>query len=120
MLILEKSQRVESDIETTKFNSKKMMKKYNDEPISEVIKQLVEKNNWKAKLFQNKIKEIWLLKMGTTISSYTSELRVRGKKLFIQISSAPLRQELTYNKSKIIDLLNEELGEEYLTDVIIR
>jgi predicted nucleic acid-binding Zn ribbon protein len=96
------------------------LKKYNDLPISEVLKQLVEKNNWKEKLFQNKVKEIWVLKMGTTINSYTKEIRLRRQKLFITIGPAPLRQELTYSKTKIIDLLNEELGEEYIKDVIIR
>lgn len=96
------------------------LKKYNDAPISEVLKQLVEKNNWKSKLYQNKIKEIWVLKMGATIASYTKELRLHRKKLFISISSAPLRQELSYSKTKIIELVNGELGEEYIIDVVIR
>jgi len=95
-------------------------KKYNDQPISEVLKELVAKNNWKSKLYQNKVKKIWILNMGPSISGYTKEIKLRGKKLFISISSAPLRQELSYSKTKIIELINEGLGEEYVTDVIIR
>lgn len=95
-------------------------KKYNDQPISEVLKAMVEQNNWKSKLYQTKIKEIWVLKMGATISSYTKELKLRGKKLFIRIDSAPLRQELAFSKTKIISIMNEGLGEEYITDVIVR
>lgn len=95
-------------------------KKYNDQPISEVLQELIAKNNWKSKLYQNKVKQIWVLNMGKTITSYTKEIKLRGKKLFISIGSAPLRQELSYSKTKIIDLINEELGEEYITDVIIR
>ena len=96
------------------------LKKYNDQPISEVLKELVAKNNWKSKLYQNKVKEIWVLSMGPSISSYTREIKLSRKKLFISIASAPLRQELSYSKTKIIDLINEGLGEEYVTDVIIR
>ncbi|MEM6318809.1 MAG: DUF721 domain-containing protein [Bacteroidota bacterium] len=96
------------------------LKKYNDQPISEVLQELVQQNNWKAKLYQTKVKELWVLHMGPTIAGYTKEIRLRGKKLFIGISSAPLRQELAYSKTKIIDLLNSELGEEYITDVVIR
>ena len=96
------------------------LKKYNDQPISEVIKELIAKNNWKSKLYQNKVKEIWLLQMGPSIGGYTKEIKLRGKKLFISISSTPLRQELTYSKTKIIDLINNGLEEEYITDVIIR
>ncbi|MFK7978528.1 MAG: DUF721 domain-containing protein [Saprospiraceae bacterium] len=95
-------------------------KKYNDQPIADVIKELVAKNNWKSKLYQNKVKEIWVLNMGPSISGYTKEIKLRGKKLFISISSAPLRQELSYSKTKIIELINEGLGEEYITDVLIR
>ncbi len=95
-------------------------KKYNDQPIADVLKELVAKNNWKSKLYQNKVKQIWVLKMGPSISGYTREIKLRGKKLFISIGSAPLRQELSYSKTKIIDLINEGLGEEYVTDVIIR
>ena len=96
------------------------LKKYNDQPISEVLKELVAKNNWKSKLYQNKVKEIWVLSMGPSISSYTREIKLSRKKLFISIASAPLRQELSYSKTKIIELINEGLGEEYVTDVIIR
>ena len=95
-------------------------KKYNDQPISEVLQDLITKNNWKSKLYQNKVKQIWVLNMGKTINSYTKEIKLRGKKLFISIASAPLRQELSYSKTKIIDLINEGLGEEYVTDVIMR
>jgi len=96
------------------------LKKYNDQPIAEVLKELMVKNNWKSKIYQTKVKEIWVLKMGPSISSYTREIKLRGKKLFISISSAPLRQELAYSKTKIINLINEGLGEEYVLDVIIR
>ena len=96
-------------------------KKYNDQPISEVLKELVQQNNWKAKLYQNRVKEIWLLHMGKTISSYTKEIRLSRRKLFIRIESAALRQELTMNKAKIIELMNNELEEEgYVQDVIVR
>ena len=84
------------------------------------MQELIAKNNWKSKLYQNKVKEIWVLNMGNTINSYTKEIKLRGKKLFISIGSAPLRQELSYSKTKIIDIVNEGLGEEYITDVIIR
>ena len=96
------------------------LKKYNDQTLAEVLQQIIEEKNWKAKLYQTKIKEIWLLNMGTTIASYTKELKLRRKKLFIGISSASLRQELSYSKEKIITLMNEGLGEEYITDVVIR
>ncbi|MEO1434926.1 MAG: hypothetical protein AAFV80_05275 [Bacteroidota bacterium] len=36
------------------------------------------------------------------------------------LESAALRQELSYGRDKIKKVLNEELGEEYIKEVIIR
>jgi hypothetical protein len=40
--------------------------------------------------------------------------------LYLTILSAPLKHELSYAKDKIRDLINEELGESYIQDVVIR
>ena len=58
--------------------------------------------------------------MGTVVNNYTTEIKLRRKKLYVSISSAPLRQELSYGKEKIIKMFNEELGGDYIEDVIIR
>ena len=42
------------------------------------------------------------------------------KKLYITVDSAPLRQELSYGREKIKKVMNEELGEDYIEEVIIR
>ena len=97
-----------------------MLKKYNDQKLSDVLKELVADKNWKAKLHQSKVMEIWVLNMGTTINSYTKEIKLRRNKLFITISAAPLRQVLSYSKDKIKDIMNEGLGEDYVKEVIIR
>jgi hypothetical protein len=58
--------------------------------------------------------------MGKTISTYTSQITVRKGVLYLTILSAPLKHELSYAKDKIRDLINEELGESYIQDVVIR
>ena len=63
---------------------------------------------------------LWPELMGQTIANYTTEIVVRRQILYLTITSSSLKQELTYGKDKIIELINEELEEEYLKDVIIR
>ncbi len=74
----------------------------------------------KMKVYQTKVATIWKQSMGVTITRYTSELKVRNRKLYIVITSAPLREELSYGKEKIKQMVNEELGETYIEEVIIR
>jgi hypothetical protein len=43
-----------------------------------------------------------------------------NKTLFISLSSAVLREELSYGKSKIIQMMNEALGKELITKIVLR
>jgi len=96
------------------------MKKHNDQKLDEVLKDMVSSYKLKPKLHQTKIRQLWADLLGPSISKHTRHLSIRGKVLYITIDSAPLKQELHFGKEKICNLLNEELGEEYLKDVVIR
>lgn len=94
-------------------------KKTNDQPIGDILQQMVRQNQWKTRLDRVKIKEVWLRVMGETVARYTRHVTLRGKTLVLLIDSAPLKQELSYAKAKIIRLVNEECGEELVKEVLI-
>ena len=96
------------------------MKKHNDQILGDVLKEMMNNKRLKPKLYSTKIQEAWPRLMGASISGYTTNIYLRARKVYINIESAPLKQELNYSKDKILNLLNKELGEEYLLDVIIR
>jgi hypothetical protein len=58
--------------------------------------------------------------MGGTIAKYTESIQISNKTLFITTSVAPLRNELFYQKEKIIQRVNEALGEQIINEVVIR
>jgi len=51
---------------------------------------------------------------------FTQELSLRGKTLYIHLSSAPLREELSYGKEKILKHLNDALGFDGIQKIILR
>jgi len=71
-------------------------------------------------LNEARVKTLWQELMGKTITTYTSNVSVRKNVLYLSILSAPLKHELSYSKDKIRTLLNDELGEEFIKDVVIR
>lgn len=97
-----------------------LMKKTNEQSLKDVLKDLVETYRLKSKLNQSRINSLWESLMGNSISRYTKEIKVRKNKLYLTIESAPLRQELSFGKDKIRHMLNEELGEDFIHEVIIR
>lgn len=96
------------------------MSRHNDQKLKEVLQEFVNQMKNKNRLHQAKIRSTWENLMGKTISTYTTSIVLRKKKLYITLSSAPLRSELTYSREKIKELLNRELGAEVLEEVIIR
>ena len=48
------------------------------------------------------------------------EVVLKNKTLYVNISSSVLRQELSYGKQKIVELLNKEIGSEVITKVVLR
>lgn len=96
------------------------MRKTNEQTLKEVLKQMVDTYRLRSRLNQTKIEKVWVRTMGPAIGNYTREMKVRNHKLYVSIDSAPLRQELAMGRDKIRRILNEELGEDYLREVVIR
>ena len=96
------------------------MRQNNDETLKDALQRLSNDKQFKTKLRQAKINSIWAEVMGQTIANYTSEIIVRSEVLYLTITSSSLKQELSYGKAKILKIINEELGEEYLRDVVVR
>jgi len=92
----------------------------NDYTIKEALQAMLKEFRLSSQLNEARVKQLWREKMGKTINTYTSEIHVRKNVLYLTILSAPLRHELSYSKDKIRKLLNQELGEEYIQDVVVR
>jgi hypothetical protein len=58
--------------------------------------------------------------MGKTIANYTDKIEIINTTLFISTNIAPLKNELIYQKTKIIERVNEALGEKVIKEVVIR
>ncbi len=95
------------------------MKKTNDQPIKNILQQMVRENRWKDNLNKVKVNEVWARVMGETVNRYTRHVTLRKNILVLLIDSSPLKQELLFAKAKIIKLMNEEIGEDIVKDVII-
>jgi hypothetical protein len=92
----------------------------NQHNIKDVLKDLVNEMRWKEPLNEAKVREVWKAKMGTTINTYTKDIVLRKGKLYITLTSASLKHELSYEKEKIQKMMNLELGGNYVTEVVIR
>ncbi|MDI1317256.1 DUF721 domain-containing protein [Flavobacterium sp.] len=92
----------------------------NEGTIGEVLKQFIEKNKLQSGMDKIDVQDAWKSLMGNGVNTYTKEVVLKGSTLYVSLTSAVLRQELSYGKEKIIKMINEEIGKEVVTDVILR
>ncbi len=88
--------------------------------IGEALKQFLNKSKLKNGIRAVQIESVWENVMGKTIARYTDKIEIINSTLFIRTSVGPLKHELVYQKDKIIERINEAMGEKVLTNVVIQ
>lgn len=93
------------------------MRRSDSQSIGAVIKELLDDYRLSSKLNEVHVVTAWDKVMGAAVARYTTEIFIKERILFVRMSHAALRQELTYGKEKIIKMLNEKVGIEVILDV---
>ena len=88
--------------------------------LGDALKDFIQGSKLKNGLRSAQIEEVWLEMMGVTIAKYTDKIYIFDQKLFIQTSIGPLKNELGFQKMQIIERVNEKMGENTITEVIIK
>ncbi|NCO63668.1 MAG: DUF721 domain-containing protein [Flavobacteriales bacterium] len=98
-----------------------MSKRNNDHiSIADALKEFVETNKLETGLNKVNVADAWEKLMGNGVNHYTTSVQLERNTLYVQLSSSVLREELSYGKEKIINLLNEELGKDLIKKLILR
>lgn len=88
--------------------------------IGEALKEFLKKSKLKSGVQSMQIKDAWEEIMGKTIANYTDKIEIINSTLFVYTSVAPLKNELIYQKPKIVERVNEALGEKVINEVVIK
>ena len=88
--------------------------------MQDAINQFLKQSQLKTGIQALRIEDIWEEIMGKTIAKYTDKIQIIQQTLFITSTVAQLKHELLYQKEKIIERVNEALGEKVITNVVIK
>ena len=94
------------------------MSKTNDKPLKEALQEMLEAFHLDQKFRQKKLISSWEKIMGPSVAHRTTNLLFSGKKLFVYLNSAALREELFSEREKIKNLLNEEAGAVIVEEIV--
>ena len=92
----------------------------NEQSLKSAIGEFLKVTRLSGKLAEQKIIDGWEKQMGAMIAKHTKHISISNKRLYLQLDSAPLKQELFYSREKLIKMLNEEAGEKVIEEIVFR
>lgn len=96
------------------------MRKSQTRQIGEVILDLLKEMQIDRKLREVSLINQWEAIMGKMVSSRTSNIYIRNKILYVQLTSSVLKTELLMMRQQIIDRLNENAKDKLIENIVIR
>lgn len=98
-----------------------MAKRFNEEnSLQDILKEFIQVNKLNSGMDKIDVEQAWKNLMGNGVNNYTEEVLLKRDTLYVRLSSAVLRNELSYGKDKIIKMINEEMGKEVVKSLILR
>jgi predicted nucleic acid-binding Zn ribbon protein len=96
------------------------MRKSNTQKIGSVISDFLREIKIDKKVKEAGLINGWPAIVGPTIAGQTEKIYIRNGVFYIHISSPVLRNELAYMKTRIMELLNEQAGDNIIKKVVLR
>ncbi|MBE7175880.1 MAG: DUF721 domain-containing protein [Mucilaginibacter polytrichastri] len=95
------------------------MRKSNDQPIGEVLQQLLQTYHLKRKFDEQSIVQAWPELIGKSVAKHTQEILIRDAKLFLKVDSSVVKHQLLMMRGQIVQAINERAGTELVREVVL-
>ncbi|MDC6352166.1 DUF721 domain-containing protein [Zeaxanthinibacter sp. PT1] len=91
-----------------------------DQSLGGILKDFIKDNKLQGGINRINAEEAWKDTMGPGVNNYTTGVVFRNDTLFVSLSSSVLREELSLGKSKIVQMLNEAIGQDLIKKIVLR
>lgn len=100
-----------------RYKNKFSERKSDTSSVKEAIDAMLDSYKLRGKFDQTKLINSWESMMGKPIARRTEKIFIKERVLFVKLNSAPLRQELTIAKTKVLEILHRNFDKEIVADV---
>jgi predicted nucleic acid-binding Zn ribbon protein len=109
------------EAEPAQYNKRSTVaKKSNLIKLGDAINILFKQEKLDVRLAQFAVKNSWADIAGEMIAKNTTEISFNNKTLFIALSSAALKHELSFRKQVLIDNVNKFTGSKFIEELVIK
>lgn len=93
------------------------MKRRDPQSIEQIIREAIREGELADNFDTQRASAMWGDIVGPDIAARTMRRYVDGSELHVWLSSAPLKNELQFHRRRLVELLNEAVGRQALTDI---
>ncbi len=97
------------------------MSKRKTDPLSlqDVLSEFVSSNKLQKGIDRVQVEKAWF-DLNPVFEKYTTSIRLDRDTLLVNLNSSVFREELSYGKEKILQMINESLGREVIKKLVLR
>ena len=96
------------------------MKRIEPESIGDVLRQTLQEQGLTDRLNETKAIALWPAVVGPEIAAHCSRPEVRKGVMTVHVRTAPLKHELSMNRSALIRIINENIGKDVIKEIYFR
>ncbi|MBO4660531.1 MAG: DUF721 domain-containing protein [Prevotella sp.] len=85
--------------------------------ISDLLGRVLREEGLETPLLQKRLIDNWETVTGKTVARYTQEKFIRNQTLFVKITNAALRADLSMMRTQLVRRLNDSVGSMVIADV---
>ena len=87
--------------------------------VGELVREFYELHKGPDYVDELKVINSWKKVVGPFIASHTIDLAIRNHVLYVRVDSDALRSELSYSKSLLLKNLNDLVGKEVVSEIVL-
>lgn len=87
--------------------------------ISQAIEEMLKTQHLKPRFDEANVIASWERLVGAAVAKRTRKVFIRNKVLFVELVSPSMKQDLSYHKSKILEIMAKEFGEGVVNEIVL-
>jgi len=97
-----------------------MRRTYREHPLKYLVRQAISQSGLAVRYQNMDIAAAYRAVVGEAIWRRTQSVNLRQGHLVVKIDSAPVKQEFMFQRTRVMELLNEKLGSDEVQSIEIR
>lgn len=91
-----------------------------EKSLKDLIYNMMDSYHLSDKLVETRVKQEWEEIMGKTIAKNTSRISIHKKTLYLELLSAPLKNDLYFHEKTIVEKVNQHVGQQAIHQIKIK